>query len=138
MNYDDPQKLISKSRRFCTEKTKSKSPSFKAVYTDSVKADDTDKSIVVTRNVTSTRFVTSASTFPILTRTTQAVEKVTEKSVDKLTLHSENNYSDMAATKSDVSKSINNMMKMTEIISPETTLEPATTPTSTTQLKTTK
>jgi len=131
------QKLISKSGRFSTEKTTSTSASSKSLYTDSVKEDDTDKSIVVTRNVTSTRFVTSASTFPILTRTTQAVEKVTEKSVDKLTLHSENNYSDMAATKSDVSKSINNMMKMTEIISPETTLAPPTTPTSTTQLKTT-
>jgi len=127
------QKLISKSRRFCTEKTKSTSPSYKVVYTDSVKADDTDKSIVVTRNVTSTRLVTSASTFPMLTKTTPGLQQVTEKSVDKLPLKSKNKYLDMAATKEDVTANRSGMITRRTILEPA----PKITPTSSTQLKTT-
>jgi len=133
------QKLISKSGRFTTEKPTSTSSSSTSLYTDSVKEDDTDKSIVVTRNVTSTRFVTSASTFPILTRTTQGLEQATQKSVDKLALKSENKNKGLAASKSNVSENINNVKNVTEIISPEIALEPVltTTPTPSTQLKTT-
>ena len=67
-----------------------------------MKANDIDKSIVVTQNVTSTRLVTSAFTFPSRTRTSHGLEQVTEKSVDKLTLKSKNKYLDMAETKKDI------------------------------------
>ena len=67
-----------------------------------MKANDIDKSIVVTQNVTSTILVTSAFTFPSRTRTSHGLEQVTEKSVDKLTLKSKNKYLDMAETKKDI------------------------------------
>ena len=56
------------------------STSTRNIFTDSLKEEENDKSIVVTRNETSTRFVTSSSSFPILTSNTKYLEKTTEKS----------------------------------------------------------
>jgi len=131
------QKLISKSGRLNTERTTSTSSSSENLYTDSIQEEDTDKSIVVTRNVTSTRFVTSASSFPILTKTTQVLEKVTEKSFDKEALNHNGAYKDMDNTKDTLSRNTNFMMKTTSTIPPKTTLTSSTptTTTSTIQLK---
>ena len=86
-----------------------------------MKANDIDKSIVVTQNVTSTILVTSAFTFPSRTRTSHGLEQVTEKSVDKLTLKSKNKYLDMAETKKDIPENTGGT------ITTRTKLEPAPT-----------
>merc|ERR1711892_1003451 len=92
---------------------------------------------IVTRNVTSTRFVTSASSFPILTSTTQILEEATEKSFDKATMESEEHYKNMAATKEQMSQTTGFMVNAKSITTPKTTTTTTPKATSTSSTPTT-
>merc|ERR1711892_451310 len=82
--------------------------------------EENDESIV-TRNVTSTRFVTSASSFPILTSTTQFLEDATEKSFYEETMESEKHYKNMAATKEQMSQTTSFMVNAKSTTTPKIT-----------------
>jgi len=149
----NPQK-IAKMGRSSTERTTKMTTltSTDKLFTDSIKKEDTDKSIVVTRNVTSTRLVTPASSFPILTSTTAFFEQTTETNLDDKPANSENlfrteMYQDMATTgKQRSTKTTIGMVELTSTTTVKTTLASSTTTStattrvtiSTNQLKTTK
>jgi len=128
--------IISKSGRFGTERATSTSTSSENLYTNSKKQEENDESIV-TRNVTSTRFVTSASSFPILTSTTQFLEDATEKSFDEETMESEEHYKNMAATKEQMSQTTGFMVNAKSTTTPKITTTTTPKTTSTTTPKTT-
>jgi len=87
--------IVGKVGRSSTERTMKRTTTTSSDnhFTDSLKEEDTDKSVVVTRNVTSTRFVTAASSFPVLTSTTpflEQTEEATESNLDDKLANSEN------------------------------------------------
>lgn len=103
------------------------STSTQDTFTDSTKEEENDKSIVVTRNVTSTRFVTSASLFPILTSTTKYIEKTTEKSFPTDFVPSKNLEKEMTTAFSKLlTKTTFKKVKTTLTTSPNTTLTSST------------
>merc|ERR1711970_289839 len=116
----NPQ-MITKIGRSSTERSRSKIGSTSAdnLYTDSLKNKDNDKSIVVTRNVTSTRLVTPASSFPILTSTMAILEHAADNEEDDKKATAENVatteiYADMETAREE------NLTKATVIISKST------------------